>query len=225
MKKIVFFDINGTLIERDSRTDLPFMDAIDDTLGIKDSMVGINSAARSDKDVFMEVLNRSNIAFTDAIWEELLKNYIIKLEAYKDSDIWRENVDAISCVHYLSKKQIPLALITGELSLGAKYKLEKLGIWHYFATGGFGEDGLHRFDIAKSALNKANALYNTAFDEIFVVGDTLLDIDTARHIGAKIISIDTGANTRAELSSMNPDYIISRYLSSDGKGLIEQLFD
>ena len=225
MNRIVFFDINGTLIERDSRTDLPFMDAIDETLGIKDAMTGINSAARSDKDVFMEVLNRCDIPFTDALWEKLIRNYIIKLEAYKDSNIWRENVDAISCVQFLSKKNIPLALITGELSLGAQYKLEKLGIWHYFSTGGFGEDGLRRFDIAKSALNKANDFFNTTFDEIFVIGDTLLDIDTARHIGAKIISIDTGANTREELESKNPDYIISRYFSPNGKGLIEQLFE
>lgn len=225
MNRIVFFDINGTLIERDSRTDLPFMDAIDDTLGIKDALVGVNTAARSDQDVFMEVLNRYNVAFTDALWAKLLENYVIRLEAYKDSDIWRENVDAISCVHFLHDKNIPLALITGELSLGAQYKLEKLGIWQYFATGGFGEDGLHRFDIAKAALKKANVFFGKAFDEVYVVGDTLLDIDTARHIGAKIISIDTGANTRDELASKNPDYIISRYFSSDGKGLIERLFE
>ncbi len=72
--------------------------------------------------------------------------------------------------------------------------------------------------IAEVALKKATALYGNDFDDIFVIGDTLLDIKTARHIDAKIISITTGSNSRAELAELKPDYLIDRFSE------IEQLF-
>lgn len=225
MKTLIFFDINGTLIKRDSRTDLPFAEAMDRTLGIENAMNGVNTAARSDKDCFLEVLQKNDIAFTEALWNKLLENYAEALDRYKETDVWRENADAVSCLEFLADKDVCLSLITGELSMGAQYKLEKLGIWQYFPTGGFGEDGLVRFEIAEMALKKAIAYYGTTFDALYVVGDTILDIQTARHLGAKIISIDTGANTKEELASHQPDYLVSRFLSEASDGPFETIFN
>jgi phosphoglycolate phosphatase-like HAD superfamily hydrolase len=130
---------------------------------------------------------------------------------YKSTDVWRENADAIKFVNSLASTNHLLTMITGELSIGAEYKLKKLGIWKHFPTGGFGEDGLKRFDIADAALKKANELYGNDFDEMYVIGDTLLDIQTARHLGAKVISIATGSNTKEELAELKPDYLIEKF--------------
>lgn len=208
MAKLIFFDINGTIIKRDSRTDIPYQKAIDIYLDVENGMEGVNTSARSDKDVFMEVLEKYDQSFSEEKWQGFLKVYEEQLEEFKSTDVWRENADAISMIDKLSRTSHKLSLITGELSLGAKYKLEKLGVWKHFPTGGFGEDGLRRFDIADVAFEKAKTLYNGDFDEMYVIGDTLLDIKTARHLGAKIISITTGSNTREELEAENPDYII-----------------
>lgn len=211
MKSLIFFDINGTLIKRDSRTDIPYSIAIDKYLSIVNGMDGVNTSARSDKDVFLEVLGKNNISFTEELWEGFLEEYEKQLDEFKDTDVWRENADAIRFVNMLSETDHKLSLITGELSIGARYKLEKLDLWCYFPTGGFGEDGLRRFDIALSALEKAKILYGDTFDDIYVIGDTILDIQTARHIGAKVISIATGSNTSVELAEHNPDYLIERF--------------
>lgn len=212
MNTIVFFDINGTLIERDSRTDLPFSEAADAVLGKSKVMDGVDTAARSDKDVFLEVLEKQNIPFSNSLWEKLLEAYEGKLESYKETDVWRANVDCVSFVKTLSQNEsLSLALITGELSLGAAYKLKKIGLWDCFETGGFGEDGLRRFDIAKAALKKAEESFGKKFDAIWVIGDTVLDIQTARHLGAKVIAIATGAHSKAMLSKHAPDYLIDRF--------------
>lgn len=211
MTALIFFDINGTLIKRDSRTDIPYSIAIDKYLKITDGMNGVNTSARSDKDVFLEVIAKHGKEFTEELWSGFLNEYEAQLEEFKCTDVWRENADAIKFVNMLSETDHKLSLITGELSIGARYKLEKLDLWCYFPTGGFGEDGLKRFDIAEIALEKARVLYGDKFDEIFVVGDTILDIQTARHIGAKVISITTGSNTREELSDHSPDYLIDRF--------------
>jgi len=211
MGKLIFFDINGTIVKRDSRTDLPYYKAIDILLQTENAMDGVNNSARSDKDVFIEVLGKYNQEFSEDKWTSFLKLYEEQLKKFKTTDVWRENVDAVSFIEKLSRTEHKIALITGELSIGAQYKLEKLGVWKYFETGGFGEDGLRRFDIASSSLEKAKELFGSDFDEIIVIGDTILDIKTARHIGAKIISITTGSNTREELEEENPDHIIDNF--------------
>ncbi len=208
MGALIFFDINGTVITRDERTDIPYQNAINLFLDTRNSMDGVDTSARSDKDVFIEVINKFGQDFTEEKWLRFLKLYEKQLEDFKSTDVWRENADAIEFIHKLSKTNHKLSLISGELSIGAKYKLEKINVWKYFSTGGFGEDGLRRFDIADTALIKAKELFGNTFDDIFIIGDTCLDIHTARHLGAKVISITTGSHSREKLMEENPDYII-----------------
>ena len=217
MRPVIFFDINGTLIERDSRTDLPFSIAVDNLLGRENCMEGVNTAARSDHDVFMEVLKRQHISYTDDLWTKFMELYLVKLENFKSTDVWRANVDCKEYLDYLSTRDVDLGLITGELHIGAEFKLRKIGVWEYFKAGGYGEDGLMRFDIAKAAVKKMTELLGYSPDDIWIIGDTILDIETARHIGAKVISITTGANTKGELASYSPDYVIDKF--SDIKSL------
>lgn len=211
MKHLIFFDINGTIIKRDERTDLPFTYAINELLSSEDGMNGVDTSARSDKDVFMEVLEKKNIPFTEALWSDFLVLYENQLNAFWDTDVWRENVDACNFIKTLSEAGHLLSLITGELSIGAEYKLKKLGVWQYFKTGGFGEDGLRRFDIADQALNKALKVFKEPYDKLYVIGDTQLDILTARHLNATIISITTGSHSKEKLLELNPDYIIDEF--------------
>lgn len=186
-------------------------------------MEGIDTSARSDKDVFMEALDKQSIAFSEELWTDFLSLYKKQLEAFQSTDVWRENADAVAFVQGLAEKHSNLSLITGELSIGAEYKLKKLNIWQYFPTGGFGEDDLTRFGIAESALKKACRHYHQDFNQLIIIGDTLLDIKTARHLGAKVISITTGSNSRKELSTLTPDKIIDCF-GDLSKDFIEQLF-
>lgn len=211
MGSLIFFDINGTIIKRDERTDIPYQNAINLFLDIQNAMTGVDTSARSDKDVFIEVLDKFDQDFTEEKWISFLKLYEEQLEDFKTTDVWRENADALAFIEKLSKTDHKLSLISGELRIGAQYKLEKIGVWKYFPTGGFGEDGLRRFDIADIALIKAKELYGNTYDNIFVIGDTCLDIRTARHLGAKVISITTGSHSREKLMGESPDYIIDSF--------------
>lgn len=212
MKKyLIFFDINGTLIERDARTDLPFGHAIDEFLSVKEGMKGVDTSARSDKDVFHEVIDKFDIPFSEDAWKAFMQCYEKHLQEMISTDIWRDNVDAISFLDKLKATHHHLALITGELSIGAKYKLDKLGIWNRFLTGGFGEDALRRFDIAEQALVKTKAMIGNDYDDLIVIGDTVLDIQTARHIGAISVAITTGSHSREKLEAENPDYLIDTF--------------
>ncbi len=211
MAKLVLFDINGTLITRDSRTDIPYANALDEVLAVTGAMTGVNTAARSDQDVFLEVLERLGRTFSRELWIDFMTVYEKHLDRHRESDIWRSNLDSADYVRYLAGKNIPLALVSGELRIGARYKLEKIGLWRYFPVGGFGEDGLVRRAIAEKALAKAQDHFKEVFQDIWVVGDTVLDIETARHLGGRVISLAGGADSRSALEAAGPDFLVDRF--------------
>lgn len=208
---LLFFDINGTLIVRDDRTDIPYSNAINTLLQTTNAMEGVDTSARSDKDVFIEVLQRKNKAFSEELWKTFLTLYQKELEGFYNSDVWRANADAVPFIHALYQKGYVLALISGELAIGAEFKLKKIGVWDCFVTGGFGEDGLRRFDIADTALRKIKEVTQTNFVSMYVIGDTILDIQTARHLNAKSIAITTGSHSREKLLTEKPDYCIDSF--------------
>lgn len=211
MADVIFFDVNGTLVERDARTDLAYKVAANRLLSVENSMEGVDNSARSDHDVFKEILRNHSVRYTDRIWNKFLALYEEALDQSIKTDIWRENVDSRAFLQKLEKTDHVLSLITGELSIGAEKKLKKIGYWKYFVGGGFGEHGIKRFDIASFALERIHNEFDKTYDNIYVIGDTVLDIQTARHIGAKIISITTGSHSREKLKKENPDYLIDRF--------------
>jgi phosphoglycolate phosphatase-like HAD superfamily hydrolase len=215
MATVIFFDINGTIVKRDSRTDIPYQNAVDAFLDVTNGMEGVDTSARSDKDVFMEVLERHGESFSEEKWKEFLEIYEQQLKKFATTDVWRENADAVPFIKKVFEKGYKLALISGELRIGARYKLEKLGVWQYFLTGGFGEDGLRRFEIAETAMKNVRNMSYASITEIFVIGDTILDIKTARHLDAKVISIATGSNSYEELKAESPDYLIRKFAELD----------
>lgn len=211
MNTLIFFDINGTLITRDERTDIPFSNAANSALGTIDVMRGVDTSARSDMDVFMEICSRNGSDFTPEKWDQFLGLYINELTKFSSTEIWRANADAVPFVKALHERGYTLALITGELAVGAQFKLKKIGIWDCFLTGGYGEDGLKRFDIAETALKKVRERTKQRFDPMYVIGDTVLDIETARHLGAESVAITTGSHSRKKLLSAGPDHCIDKF--------------
>ncbi len=208
---LLLFDINGTLITRDERTDIPYSNAMNTVLGTTNAMSGVDTSARSDKDVFIEVLQRHGKKFDDLLWDTFLTRYRTQLEHFYDTDVWRANADAVPFVRALHQKGYTLALISGELAIGAEFKLKKIGIWDCFIAGGFGEDGLRRFDIADTSLRKVKKASEKDFSSLYVLGDTILDIQTARHLNAKSIAITTGSHSREKLMAEKPDYCIDKF--------------
>lgn len=43
---------------------------------------------------------------------------------------------------------------------------------------------------------------------LYYVGDTTIDVESARHAGAKTVAVSWGLNTSEALSSVNPDYLV-----------------
>lgn len=47
-------------------------------------------------------------------------------------------------------------------------------------------------------------------EELYYVGDTTIDVESARHAGAKTVAVSWGLNTPEALAKVNPDFLVSR---------------
>ena len=109
------------------------------------------------------------------------------------------------------RADVVLGLLTGNVRTGAQHKLGHFGLWDYFACGGFGDDHFERDDVARMAVAEVRAHLGRDFDagDVWVIGDTPLDVQCARAVGAKAVAVATGWHPTEELAAHKPDYLFS----------------
>jgi phosphoglycolate phosphatase-like HAD superfamily hydrolase len=103
-----------------------------------------------------------------------------------------------------------LGLLTGNLKRAAKIKLAHFAVDHNFAFGGFGDHSSCRNEVARQALESARQFLQPHFDEdqVWVIGDTPLDIACGRAINARTVGVLTGGYDREELTAAEPDLLL-----------------
>ena len=104
-----------------------------------------------------------------------------------------------------------LGLLTGNVRSGARHKLSHHGLWDYFACGGFGDEHYERDDVARSALAEVRAHLGRDLDprDVWVIGDTPLDVRCARAVGARAVAVATGWHPAEELAVHEPDHLFT----------------
>ena len=108
----------------------------------------------------------------------------------------------------LRKDDHVLGLLTGNVKESAKIKLESVDLWKHFKLGAYGNVARVRSELVEVALTEAKKTTGISFDknDVFIVGDTPLDIECAKHGGVKSVAIATGQKSLKELNQNMPDY-------------------
>jgi phosphoglycolate phosphatase-like HAD superfamily hydrolase len=101
-------------------------------------------------------------------------------------------------------------LLTGNSEKAAKIKLVHFALEHRFAFGGFGDHRTCRNDVARDAWQAASDHLQTRFDEnqIWVIGDTPLDVECGRAINARTVAVLTGGFDRQTMAESQPDFLL-----------------
>ncbi len=121
------------------------------------------------------------------------------------------------------------ALLTGNLAIAARIKLEYVNLWSFFQNipGAFGEISHDRQKLAFEAGNIFNKFLAAELkpSQFIIVGDTPNDIDCARAFGANVISVATGRNhPPEELQKHSPDYLLENLENTEELFRILQSF-
>lgn len=207
MQTVLLFDIDGTLVRTGGAGKAAVEAALVNRFGVTELRDGIPFSGRTDPAILSELLalhdieaNSSNLAaFTEAYLNQL------------PDQLKRMNGQPCPGVRELLLKlsHLPLGLLTGNTQRGAEHKLRHFGLWHHFRFGAFGDLHTDRDDVARSAFDCLREHHrDVRCENIWVIGDTPLDVKCAKVIGAKSVAVATGWDSLETLQQTGADLVL-----------------
>ncbi len=209
---VLLFDIDGTLVRTAGAGKAAMQGALRSAFGLGDLVDRVPFSGRTDPAIMRDLLAEHGVDVTPGNVRLLADTYLSNLDrclTELGGEVCpgvRELLDAL-----VKDGRVTLGLVTGNMKRGAERKLAHFGLWDYFgAGGGFGDVHLDRDDVARDAvLSVADYRGRPAGEnEVWVIGDTPLDVRCARAVGARAVAVATGWHTLDELHETGADYTV-----------------
>lgn len=214
VKYLILFDIDGTLLLCGKQIRPLFVNALKEAFG--DGLEirrpeGYQFAGKTDPQIALDLLTWTGMPREDVLARlpEVQRLYFESLEAGLQVDGMRMMPGVVPLLERLEERgDVVLGLLTGNWRRGAEIKLSRFGLGRFFPFGAFGDDAVDRRDLVPVALRRATEAVGRNFepDEVWIIGDSLLDVDCARAAGARSIAVATGFTALEELRAAGPDY-------------------
>ena len=206
MTLLYLFDIDGTLLSAQGAGRRAFDRVMELQFGLTEASLGIAFGGKTDRwlvnAVFMACLNR---AASEPEIDAFIAAYLLLLDQELTNQPLQVLPDVVECLQWL--QQLPgvkLGIATGNVRGGADIKLAQAGLLSFFEFGGYGCDSPHRPTLVRCALERGRAMLPVPERDravAIVVGDTVHDIEAARHIGAHACAVTTGGDDRETLAA------------------------
>lgn len=208
--RVILFDIDGTLITTGGAGREALNTALANEFAVADPYQ-VDLSGRTDRGICRELFDAHDIPHTHENWERFRNAYLTGLQYHlqtRPGQVLPGVRELISGLR--NTPRVALGLLTGNVREGARRKLSHYALDEHFSFGGFGDTHPDRDDVAREAIAAARAHCQAeiAGDQVWVIGDTPLDIRCARAIGARVIAVATGAFTVDELHPFQPDVVV-----------------
>jgi phosphoglycolate phosphatase len=211
--RILLFDIDGTLVSTGGAGAVAWRQAFEELHGIPADIGQFTDAGMTDPDVgaktFEAVLGRrpSPRELTTLIQRRLehLPEAVAASAGYKVLPGVPERLRQLSRDGHL------LGLITGNGDGAAHVKLARADLNRWFTFGAYAVAGGSRADIVRQAVARGEAMLgeDVPNTEVYVVGDTPLDIEAARAVGCTAVGVATGHYDVAALHDAGADHVLA----------------
>ena len=208
--RFCLFDIDGTLLASGGAGKAAMEAALREEFGVPAVVHRVSYSGRTDR----------------AICTDLLRGHGIEPDAHNLARLTRRYLERLpGCLRQMQGRVLPgvqdllqqliglprleLGLLTGNLREGARLKLEHYGIAEFFGFGAYGDHHLERDDVARTAWDHLRRRWpQVRGEDVWVFGDTPLDIRCARTIGARVVAVATGWHPPQELQAAQPDLLL-----------------
>lgn len=210
--RLILFDIDGTLIRTGGAGVKAFERTFALEFGIPRATEEVSFAGRTDPSLVRQCFRHHGIPTTPENFQRFFDVYVFLLQHRLEETEGAACVgvaEFIEDVQGLSEPPL-MGLLTGNIRLGAEIKLRHFDLWGLFRSGAFGDDHEDRNQLAAIANRRGETLLNRPLtgEEILVVGDTPLDVECARAIGAKMLAVGTGGYSCDELRRCAPTWVV-----------------
>lgn len=212
-KKLVLFDIDGTLISTEGISRNALIDALRKTYGTEGNAATHSFAGKMDGVIIHEILHECGLHKDDIQqkFEEVKDAYI---NIFK-SRAKKEHVKVLEGVHELvaelhDNPDVLLGLLTGNFEASGRHKLTLPGLNQFFPFGAFAEDGHVRNDLPEVAVERAYELTQINFKDkdVVIIGDTVHDVRCAKVLNSKCIAVATGHYAFEKLEELKPEHTL-----------------
>jgi phosphoglycolate phosphatase len=211
-QRILLFDIDGTLVSTGGAGAVAWKQAFDELYGIPADIGAFTDAGMTDPDVgaktFEAVLHREP---TPQELAQLIQRRLEHLpEAVAASEGYRVLPGVPERLRQLSRDGHLLGLITGNGDGAAHVKLARGDLNRWFTFGAYASAGVDRPGIVRRAVERGEAMLgrDVPNTQIYVIGDTPLDISAAHAVGCTAIGVATGHFDAAALREAGADHVI-----------------
>jgi len=209
-RRVLLFDIDGTLLHTDGAGSQALSDVLHARLGIRDELAGIAFAGRTDPLILGDILARHEVVLAgaelEAFWDATYARATELLQPGRGRIL--PGVEAL-LERVAADPLWTSALLTGNNAPMAEIKLRHYGIDHWFVFGAFGNEAVDRNALACLAVQRSVERGAADAGDCVVIGDTPLDIACARAADAWAVAVATGSFSMAELAPHAPDLLLA----------------
>jgi phosphoglycolate phosphatase len=210
--RILLFDIDGTLVVTGGAGAAAWKRAFQELHGIPADIGKFTDSGMTDPDVgaktFQAVLHRNprphELARLLQRRLEYMPETVAQSKAYKVLPGVPDRLRQLSHDGHL------LGLVTGNIDGAAHIKLQRGDLNRWFTFGAYAGAGMDRAAIVREAVGRGEAIVGRelAKAEIFVIGDTPLDIDAAHAVGCTAIGVATGHYDSDALRNAGANHVL-----------------
>jgi phosphoglycolate phosphatase len=211
--KLVLFDIDGTLIDTGGAGARSWTWAFERQFDRQVDIAEHSTAGMTDPAIarvtFTQAMQREptaeELTRLMASYQAVLPDYVASSPNYRVLDGVEELLKRLTDAGSL------LGLTTGGLEAAAHAKLGRGQLNHFFLIGGYGSDSEDRVELTRAAVARGERMLDRPVElsEVFVVGDTPLDIAAAEGVGAVSVGVASGHYDLEELSAAGADHVLA----------------
>ncbi|HET7707027.1 MAG TPA: HAD family hydrolase [Thermoanaerobaculia bacterium] len=208
-RRLVLFDIDGTLVNDGGASRDAFALALATVYGYRGDVGRYDFSGRTDPYIAYMVLRDDG--FSD---EEIAKKlpalwhaYIAGLQRNATPDRVRSLPGMAPLLESLrTMDNITLALLTGNIEPGARLKLGPPALNDYFSFGAFGSDSADRSELPPIAVERASQRDGYRFEgpDVVIIGDSIYDVRCGAPYNATTIAVASGKTSADLLRAENP---------------------
>lgn len=215
--KILLFDLDGTLVRAGGAGRKALNQAVQNVFRVAKDCGELGLAGKTDLVNFGEAIanalgRRPTRKDVDRVHEEYIRVLPRFVRMARRAKRYELTAGVARLLKVLAARpdEVALGLGTGNMERGARIKLEPSGLNGYFPWGGYGSDAYHRHLLLKKAVARAkkhHRLRRVDPADVFVIGDTPLDVAAGKKAGYRTVAVGTGFSTWPELRRSRPDFL------------------
>ncbi|MFA5925541.1 MAG: HAD hydrolase-like protein [Parcubacteria group bacterium] len=224
--RLMLFDVDGILVQSGSVKFDYWNAAVKNNFNLEVDKKSIYTHGKTDREILFELIQLAGIK--DPEKDKKFPKALNDLGRFFFEAIKNEKIKTIpgveKFIQLLMKEDAAIGLLTGNTRERAKAKLVNCGLWKYFEIGAFGDATKIRSELVPIALKEARDKLGIGFDrkDVYLVGDTVRDIQCAKEAGVNIVAVATGKETVKQLQQEKPGYLFKDF--RDSAKIINSIF-